>query len=163
MLGNTVSVDGLTKGDPKDPVNVQLGTFPAEESPLTGIDPQLKDDGQGADAKAGDNVYTIRIKGVPLGTSIIYKAFAPYTVACKSTPTCTGYAQAAFADATPGPAAFSDGQEFPGNENAVRILGDRDGDGVVRIDNLFGDETTYKKFTNKAPFVWVVDDVKWAN
>jgi hypothetical protein len=161
MLGTTVSSDGLTKGDPKDQVNVQLGTFPPEGAPLTGAEPQLKDDGQGADAKAGDNVYTIRIKGVPLGTSILYKALASYTVACKSNPGCPGYGQAAFADAVPGPAAFSDGQEFPGNENAVRILGDRNGDGVVRIGNLFGDETTYKKFTNKPPFVWVVDDVKW--
>jgi len=104
-------------------------------------------------------VFTIRIKGVPLGTSLQWKAFAPYTGAYKNAN--PGDAQASFADALPGPSVFSDGQEFPGNENAIRILGDRDGDGVVRIENLFGDETTYKKFTNTPPFVWTVDDVKW--
>jgi hypothetical protein len=159
MLGCTVSTDGKTKGDPQSAVNKKLGYFPPEGSPLTGPEPQLKDDGTGDDAKAGDNVFTIRIPGVPLGTSLQWKAFAPYTVAYKSAN--PGNAQAAFADSTPGPSVFSDGQEFPGNENAVRILGDKNGDGVVRINSLFGDETTYKKFTNTPPFVWVVDDVTW--
>ena len=159
MLGCTVSTDGKTKGDPQSAVNKKLGYFPPEGSPLTGQEPQLKDDGAGDDAKAGDNVFTIRIANVPLGTSLQWKAFAPYTVAFKNAN--PGNAQAAFADSTPGPSVFSDGQEFPGNENAVRILGDKNGDGVVRINSLFGDETTYKKFTNTPPFVWVVDDVTW--
>jgi len=73
----------------------------------------------------------------------------------------TGDAQAQFADATPGPSVFSDGQEYPGNENAVRVLGDSDGDGVVRIENLFGDETSFKKFTDSPPFSWIVGDVSW--
>jgi hypothetical protein len=159
MLGTTVSTDGKTKGDPQDPINKKMGYFPPEGSPLTGPEPQLKDDGQGDDVKAGDHVHTIRIPDVPLGTSLQWKAFAPYTVAFKTQN--PGNAQAAFADSTPGPSVFSDGQEFPGNENAVRILGDKDGDGVVRVHNLFGDETTYKKLTNTPPFVWVVDDVTW--
>jgi len=159
MLGCSVSTDGLTKGDPKSPLNVQMGYFPPEGQPLNGAEPQLKDDGQGDDAAAGDGVFTIRIKGVPLGTSLQWKAFAPYTVAYKNAN--PGDAQAAFADALPGPSVFSDGQEYPGNENAIRILGDRNGDGVVRIQSLFGDESTYKKFTDTPPFVWVVDDIKW--
>jgi len=159
MLGCTVSTDGKLKGDPQSAVNVQMGYFPPEGQPLTGVEPQLKDDGQGDDAKAGDDIYTIRIKGVPLGTSVQWKVFAPFTVAYKNAN--PGDAQAAFADSTPGPSVFSDGQEYPGNENGIRILGDKNGDGVVRINNLFGNETTYKKLTDNPPFVWVVDDVKW--
>lgn len=159
LLGCTVSVDGLTKGSPSDPVNIQLGNFPPEGSPLAGIEPQLLDNGVAPDAKAGDSVFAIRVKGVPLGSSLQWKAFAPYTVSYKSTN--PGDASAAFADASPGPSVFSDGQEFPGNENAVRILGDKNGDGVVYLHNLFGDEITYKKFTNQPPFVWVVDDHTW--
>jgi hypothetical protein len=159
MLGCTVSTDGVTKGSPTDPLNVQMGSFPPEGQPLSGVEPQLLDNGQAPDAKAGDSVYTIRIKGVPLGTSLQWKAFAPFTVSYKNAN--PGDAQAAFADSTPGPAVFSDGQEFPGNENAVRVLGDLNGDGVVWIHVLFGDEITYKKFTDKPPFVWVVDDHTW--
>jgi hypothetical protein len=159
LRGSTVSTDGKAKGPPTDPINVQLGGFPPEGQPLTGPDPQLLDDGQGADAKPGDDVYSLRIKGVPLGTSLLWKAFASYSVAYKAAnPTDP---QAAFADPTLGPAVFSDGQEFPGNENAARILSDRDGDGVVRIHCLFGDETSYKKFTDDPPFAWIIDDVTW--
>jgi hypothetical protein len=150
MLGCTVSVDGMTKGAPGDPINVQMGNFPPEGQPLTGLEPQLLDNGVAPDAKAGDSIFSIRIKGVPLGTSLLWKAFASYK-----------QGKSAFADAAPGPSVFSDGQEFPGNENAVRILGDRNGDGVVVIHNLFGAETTHKKLTNTPPFVWVVDDHAW--
>jgi hypothetical protein len=159
LLGCTVSVDGATKGAPTDPVNIQLGNFPPEGSPLTGVEPQLLDNGAAPDLKAGDSVFTIRVKDVPLGSSLQWKAFAPYTVSYKNAN--PGDASAAFADASPGPSVFSDGQEYPGNENAVRILGDKNGDGVVFIHNLFGDEITYKKITNQAPFVWVVDDHTW--
>ena len=159
ILGNTVSSDGLTKGPPSDPINVQLGTFPAEGQPLDGQEPRLSDDGQFPDQAAGDQVYSIRITGVPLGTSLLWKAFAPWTTAYKQAN--PGDAQSAFADALPGPSVFADGQEFPGNENGVRILGDLDGDGVIRINNLFGDEVTYKKFTDSPAFVWVVDDHEW--
>ncbi|MCC6748307.1 MAG: hypothetical protein IT371_11655 [Deltaproteobacteria bacterium] len=158
IQGSTVSTDGLTKGQ-SDAVSTQLGGFPPEGAPLAGSEPQLLDNGQNGDAKAGDGVYSLRIRGVPLGASLQWKAFAPFTVSYKAAN--PGDAQAAFADATPGPSVFSDGQEFPGNENALRILGDVNGDGVVRIQCLFGDETTYKKFTNKPPFVWVADDVTW--
>ncbi|HEY1099776.1 MAG TPA: hypothetical protein VGF99_12655, partial [Myxococcota bacterium] len=59
---------------------------------------------------------------------------------------------AAFADAPRGPSAFSDGQEFPGNDNAVFIVGDDDGDGTVTIDCLFGDEITFKRKTGFPAF-----------
>ena len=96
---------------------------------------------------------------MPLGSYLLWKSFASYTVAFKNQN--PGNLSAAFADATPGPSVFADGQEYPGNENGVRILGDRDGDGVVRITCLFGDEITYKKFTNAPVFVWAVDNVSW--
>ena len=149
MLGCKVSDDGKTKGV-TDSVSTQMGTFPAVGQPLSGKGRQLLDDGQKGDAKAGDNVYTLRIKGVPLGTNLQWKGFASYKVGKSS-----------FADATPGPSVYSDGAEYPGNENGVRIMGDKNGDGVVWIRGLFGDEITYKKFTNSPPFVWVVDDYKW--
>jgi hypothetical protein len=43
----------------------------------------------------------------------------------------------------------------------VRILGDKNGDGRVVINVLFGDETSYKKFTMKPAFRWITDDVSW--
>jgi hypothetical protein len=149
MLGCSVSEDGKTKGV-TDAVSTQMGTFPAVGQALAGKGRQLLDDGQKSDKKAGDNIYTIRIKGVPLGTNLQWKAFASYKVGKSS-----------FADAAPGPSVYSDGQEYPGNENGVRILGDKNGDGVVNITGLFGDEVTFKKFTDSPPFVWVVDDYKW--
>ena len=149
LLGCSVSDDGKTKGV-TDAVSTQMGTFPAIGQPLSGKGRQLLDDGQKSDKKSGDHVYTIRIKGVPLGTNLQWKAFASYKVGKSS-----------FADAAPGPSVYSDGQEYPGNENGVRILGDKNGDGVVRITSLLGDEITYKKFTDSPPFVWVVDDYKW--
>jgi hypothetical protein len=159
LRGTTVSADGTMQGDPGDPVNQALGGFPPEGAPLDGPEPQLFDDGSHGDAMAGDRVYTLVVPGVPLGTAIEWKAFAPFTVAWKQ-----GHpndSAAAFADATPGPSAYGDGQEYPGNENAVRILGDKNGDGRVVINVLFGDETSYKKFTMKPAFRWITDDVSW--
>jgi hypothetical protein len=157
ILGSVVSTDGKTK-DPQSPVTLQMGTFPPEGQPTAGLARLLKDDGLEADAAAGDNIHTILIKGVPLGTSLIWKGFASFTVEYANE---SGSAQAAFADKQSGPSVYSDGQEYPGNENGVRILGDLDGDGMVRINCLFGDEVSYKKFTNSAPFVWAVDDVSF--
>ena len=149
ILGSTVSNDGKTKGDPKtDQVTKQLGGFPPVGSPLSGPEPQLLDDGLKDDKQASDNIYTISIKGVPLGTNLQWKAFASFKAG-------------AFSDATPGPAVYSDGAEYPGNENGVRVMGDLDGDGVVRINNLLGDEITYKKGTDTPPFVWTVGDYQW--
>ncbi len=139
---------------------VGVGGFPPEGSPLAGAEPRLHDDGQGGDAAAADGVYSLTIPGVALGSTLAWKAFAPYTVAWKNAH--PGDASAAFADATPGPAAFSDGQEFPGNENGVRVLGDPDGDGRVHGRALFGDETTYKKLTMTPAFVWLVGDFSYA-
>lgn len=158
VLGSTATPDG-GKIEPADAITKQLGTFPPEGQPTAGLAKQLADNGQNGDITAGDAVYAIRIKDVPLGTTILWKAFASYTVAYKNAN--PGNLSAAFADATPGPAVFGDGQEYPGNENGVRILGDSDGDGVVRIDCLYGDEVTYKKFTNAPVFVWTVGDVSW--
>jgi hypothetical protein len=149
ILGAAVSTDGMTQ-DPQNPVTMTLGGFPAEGAPLDGAEPQLMPSG---------GVYTIRIPAVPLGTTIEWKGFAPYTVAYKNAN--PGDSAAAFADATPGPSAYGDGQEYPGNENAVRVLGDQNGDGVVTVNVLFGDETSYKKFTMKPAFRWITDDVSW--
>ena len=160
ILGSSVSSDGATKGN-GDSTTTQLGGFPPEGQPLDGVEPQLLDNGQNGDLAAGDGIYSLRLAGVPLGTSIIFKAFAPFSIDYMNANPSN--AQAAFADAPLGPSVFSDGQEYPGNENAVRILGDANGDGVVRINCLFGDEITNKKFTNAAPFVWVVDDTRWKN
>jgi hypothetical protein len=139
---------------------VGLGGFPAEGSPLDGVEPRLVDAGTNGDRVAGDGVYTITIPDVPLGGVVEWKAFASYTPAWKAShPTD---AAAAFADLPPGPSAFSDGQEYPGNEDGVRVLGDLDGDGVIRLRNLFGDETTYKKLSTTEPFLWVVEDFSYA-
>jgi hypothetical protein len=138
LRGTVVSADGQTL-DPASPVTMALGGFPPEGMPLDGPEPMLRDDGQGGDRQAGDRVYTLRIPGVPLGTAIEWKAFASYTVAYKNAnPDDTA---AAFADGTPGPSAYNDGQEYPGNENAVRILGDRNGDGVVVISGTRSSRT----------------------
>ncbi len=159
ILGGTGTADGGKTGDPTDDVSKQMGTFPPEGQPTAGLAKQLADDGQNGDVTAGDDIYSIRIADVPLGSYLLWKAFASYTVAFKNQN--PNNLSAAFADAPPGPSVFADGQEFPGNENGVRILGDADGDGVVRVECLFGDEITYKKFTNVPVFVWAVDNVSW--
>ncbi|MCK5797191.1 MAG: hypothetical protein KAI47_08415, partial [Deltaproteobacteria bacterium] len=159
VLGGTATPSGGKTGDPPDDVSKQLGTFPPEGQPTAGLAKRLQDDGQDGDATAGDHIFSIRIRDLPLGSAILWKAFASYTVAFKNAHPSN--LSAAFADATPGPSVFTDGQEFPGNENGVRILGDRDGDGVVRIRCLFGDEVTFKKVTDAPVFVWAVDDVSW--
>ena len=139
---------------------VGIGGFPAEGSPLTGAEPQLKDDGLNGDKTAGDGVYSLRLAGVTLGSTLEWKVFASYTVAWKTAHPDDG--SAAFADSAPGPSAFSDGQEFPGNENGARILTHVDGDGVVRLRHLFGDETTYKKLTMTPAFIWATGDFIYA-
>jgi hypothetical protein len=105
-------------------------------------------------------VYTLAVRDVPLGTTLEWKAFAPYTVAWKNAHPQD--AAAAFADATPGPSAFSDGQEYPGNENGARVIADLDGDGAVRVRTLFGDETGYKKLSRSPAFLWFAEEVAFA-
>src|SRR5204863_228781 len=74
ILGAAVSADGMTQ-DPQNPASTTLGGFPAEGAPLDGAEPELDAD--------GNNVYSIRIPGVPLGTTIEWKAFASYTTSYK--------------------------------------------------------------------------------
>jgi hypothetical protein len=137
------------------PVTVTLGGFPTEGSPLDGAEPQLKDDGTGGDGTSGDNVFTLVVNNVPLGTVLSYKAFASYSSAYQAAN--PNDPLAAFADGTPGPRVFGDGQEYPGNDNAAWILADENGDGRVVLDNLFGDEITFKRKTGFRPFAWVTD------
>jgi hypothetical protein len=137
------------------PFTAALGGFPAEGSPLDGVEPELKDDGQNGDAVAGDNIYTIRIPGVPLGSTLSWKGFASFTTAfAQQNP---GFPGAAFADAPRGPSVFGDGQEYPGNDNAVLLIADVDGDGKIFIDNLFGDEITFKRKTGFPAFHMAID------
>jgi hypothetical protein len=154
LLGTALTEDGATPVQ-DSPVTRTLSGFPAEGSPLDGAEPAGRDDGQGGDETAGDNIFTVRVDNVPLGTVISYKAFASYSVAYRDAHPEDPLA--AFADATPGPFVFSDGQEFPGNDNAAWILADEDGDGKVVLDNLFGDEVTFKRKTGFRPFAWVTD------
>ena len=42
------------------------------------------------------------------------------------------------------------------------VCADLDGDGVVRVSHLFGDETSYKKFTGQPAFRWVAGDAGWS-
>jgi hypothetical protein len=151
LRGATLSLDGTMTGT-LDPVTMQLGGFPPDGAPLDTPSPQLTATGTG-------NEYSITIRGVPLGTVIEWKALASYTVAWKDAHPNDPNAQ--FADARPGPSAWQDGQEYPGNENGARILGQPDGSGVIHLKNLFGDETTYKKLTNHPAFIWVVGDWAW--
>lgn len=149
VLGTALSQNGATQIQ-NHPFTTALGGFPADGAPLTGVEPELKDDGTGGDRTARDNVYTVRIPGVPVGSTLSWKSFASFTAAfAASNPTFPG---AAFADAPRGPAAFGDGQEYPGNDNAVFIVGDDDADGVVTIDCLFGDEITFKRKTGFPAF-----------
>ena len=132
-----------------------LGGFPDDGAPLIGVEAQMTDDGMGGDLVAGDRVYTLRIQDVPLGSTLSWKAFAPFTTTFgQANPQVPG---AAFADAELGPSVFSDGQEYPGNDNAVYLVADLDGDGQIWIENLFGDEITYKRTTGLPAFQYVVD------
>ena len=63
---------------------VGVGGFPPEGSPLGGVEPQALDDGTRGDRVAGDRVYTLAVRDVPLGQALEWKAFAPYTVAWKN-------------------------------------------------------------------------------
>lgn len=137
------------------PATLALGGFPDEGAPLDGVEPQLRDDGTEGDVLANDNIFTLRIPDVPLGSTVSWKAFASFTTAFgQQNPQVPG---AAFADASPGPSVFSDGQEYPGNDNAVLLVADADGDGVIHIDNLFGDEITFKRTTGRPAFHLAVD------
>ncbi|HEY4219805.1 MAG TPA: Ig-like domain-containing protein, partial [Myxococcota bacterium] len=137
------------------PFTAALGGFPADGAPLDGAEPQLHDDGQDGDAVAGDHIFSMKIANVPLGSTLSWKAFASFTTSfAAANPSFPG---AAFADATPGPSVFGDGQEYPGNDNAVFLVGDIDGDGKIEIDNLFGDEITFKRKTGFPAFFMAVD------
>jgi hypothetical protein len=155
VLGARASADHTPAAGRDPPVNDALGGFGVEGQPLDGIEPRLIDTGAAPDAVQGDGVFTILIPDVPLGTTVIWKAFAPYSTSYRDrNPSDT---LAAFADALPGPSVFADGQEYPGNENGAVIL-DGGAGGRVRIRSLFGDEVTYKKFTGNAAYVWVTGD-----
>jgi hypothetical protein len=149
VLGTALSQNGVDKIT-NHPFTVALGGFPADGAPLTGVEPELKDDGTGGDRTARDNTYTVRITGVPVGSTLSWKAFASFsTTFAAANPSFPG---AAFADAPRGPSVFGDGQEYPGNDNAVFIVGDDDGDGIVGIECLFGDEITFKRKTGFPAF-----------
>lgn len=156
VLGARASDDGEPVPGRGGAVNDTLGGFPAEGQPLDGIEPRLSDDGTAGDRVAGDGVYSVLVPRVPLGTTLLWKAFAPYTPAYRDR---SGDRSAAFADATPGPSAFSDGQEYPGNDNGVVVLDEGASAGVVRVQAVFGDEVTYKKFAGGPAFVWAAGDV----
>ncbi|MBI2377549.1 MAG: hypothetical protein HYV07_26345 [Deltaproteobacteria bacterium] len=150
VIGARADERGLPISGADGPVSSVLHGFPEEGQPLDGLEPQLVDDGTSGDARAGDGVFSIAIPRVPLGTTMVWKAFAPYRTDFRDrNPTNSS---AAFADSVPGPSSFSDGQEFPGNENGATIVG---GEDVVRIRCIFGDEITYKKFANGPVFVWL--------
>lgn len=137
------------------PFTAALGGFPAEGAPLDGVEPELKDDGQNGDLVAGDNIYTLKVSGVPLGSTLSWKAFASFTTSfAQQNPSFPG---AAFADAPRGPSVFGDGQEYPGNDNAVLLVADSDGDGKIVVDNLFGDEITFKRKTGFPAFHMAID------
>lgn len=137
------------------PFTLGLGGFPPDGSPLDGEEPELLDDGTGGDASSGDRVHTVVIEDVPLGSTLSWKAFASFTTAFgASNPEVPG---ASFADAPAGPSVFSDGQEYPGNDNAVYLVADVDGDGRIVIENLFGDEITFKRKTGFPAFHMATD------
>ena len=137
-------------------MNDVLHGFPREGLPLDGLEPALRDDGAAGDRAAGDGIWSITLPAVPLGTTLAWKAFAPYTVAYRDRASTDS--AAAFADAAPGPSAFADGQEYPGNENGAVILDQGATPGVVRVRALFGDEVTYKKVSSRPAFLWVTGD-----
>ena len=154
ILGTALTIDGASPVS-SHPMTAGLGGFPDEGAPLDGVEPQLRDDGMGGDETAGDNIYTLRVTNVPLGSVVSYKAFASYSTAYRDANPSDPLA--AFADDPAGPRVFSDGQEYPGNDNAVWLLADLDGNGRVVLDNLFGDEISFKRKTGFRPFAWVVD------
>ena len=149
VLGTALSRDGTTSV-PGHPFSAALGGFPADGAPLDGLEPELKDDGTQGDAVAGDNVYSLRIADVPVGSTLAWKAFASFTPSFGAAN--PGFPGASFADGPRGPSVFGDGQEYPGNDNAVFVVGDDDGDGVVHVDCLFGDEITFKRKTGFPAF-----------
>ena len=142
------------------PFTQVLKGFPADGAPLDGVEPELRDDGQNGDAVAGDNIYSLRIPAVPVGSTLSWKAFASFTTSFGSQN--PGFPGAAFADAPRGPSVFGDGQEYPGNDNAVFIVGDDDGDGRITIRCLFGDEITFKRKTGFPAFHLAVGDARRA-
>jgi hypothetical protein len=138
------------------PVNDALGGFGMEGQPISGLARPLHDDGVAPDRVAGDGIFTILIPQVPLGTTMIWKAFASYTVAYKDANPDDPFA--AFADPLPGPSVFADGQEYPGNEDGAILYDEGAMSGTVRIQCLFGDEVTYKKNTGQPAFIWITND-----
>jgi len=155
VLGTALTDDGSAPLA-SSPINDALSGFPEEGAPLDGVEPQLLDDGTQGDETAGDGVYSLLVQDVPLGTTFAYKAFASFTAAFgASNPEVPG---AAFADATMGPSVFGDGQEYPGNDNAVLLLGSPDLPAVIEVNNLFGDEITFKRKTGFPAFHFVLDD-----
>ncbi len=139
-----------------DPVNESLKGFPSDGQPLDGIEARLKDDGLGVDRVADDGIFSLRIADVPLGTKMVWKAFAPFTTRFRDdNPSNTS---AAFADALPGPSVYADGQEYPGNENGALILDHGQVSGILRLRCLFGDEITYKKHSGGAVYYWAAAD-----
>lgn len=154
VLGTALSDSGAAPVV-NHPFTTALTGFPEEGASLSGAEPELKDDGTGGDAVAGDHVFSLLIQDVPLGSTLSWKAFASFTTAfAQANPSYPG---AAFADATRGPSVFGDGQEFPGNDNAVFLVADVDGDGRIVIDNLFGDEISFKRKTGFPAFHMAVD------
>ncbi|MFH1809093.1 MAG: hypothetical protein ABIJ09_10135 [Pseudomonadota bacterium] len=157
MRGEGLEADGATT-IPSHPATLALQGFPARGAAglaqFDGPDPQLRDDATGGDRVAGDNIYTLVIPGVPLGSVVAYKTFASFSTAFRDS---SGDPRALVADATPGPSQYDDGEEYPGNDNGARILGDSDGDGQVVLRHLFGDEVTYKRREDSPVFAWVDD------
>jgi hypothetical protein len=159
VLGTALGVDGVTE-IAAHPFTQALSGFPDDGAPLTGVEPELKDDGTNGDSTARDNIYSVRINDVPVGSTLSWKAFASFTTTfAGQNPNFPG---ASFADATRGPSAFGDGQEYPGNDNAVFVVGDDDDDGVVDIECLFGDEITFKRKTGFPAFHMLVGTARRA-
>jgi hypothetical protein len=157
VLGTALTQNGATPLTDHPFTNV-LGGFPGDGAPLDGVELELKDDGQNGDIVAGDGIYSVHVPGVPLGSTLSWKGFASFKKSwADANPEVPG---TAFADAQPGPAAFGDGQEYPGNDNAVFIVADENDDGVVRIEQLFGDEITFKRKTGFPAFHLVTDSAK---
>lgn len=160
VLGTALTEDG-SQPVASHPFTQALGGFPSEDEggTLEGVEEQLKDDGTQGDEAAGDRVYTLRVPGVPLGSTLSWKAIASYSTAYRD---ASGDPFAAFADAQPGPFNFSDGQEFPGNDDAAYLVADLDGDGKIHLENLYGDEITFKRKTGSPAFHLVVDRARRA-
>jgi len=156
VLGARAGADLAPVSGTSGPINDTLRGFPPEGLPLDGIEPKLRDDGNAPDRAAGDGIFTVLIPRVPLGTTFLWKAFAPFSVGYRDANPSDD--AAAFADAVPGPSAFADGQEFPGNENGVVILDEGQTPGLVRVRALFGDEVSYKKFSGREAYVWLAGD-----